>query len=66
MAYLLVVHACFFAICIVKGLPAVVLVPAWQKLEGYVKDVLAEQMGTSLFFALFIFISLIKVIATSA
>ena len=34
-----------------KGSPAVVLVPAWQKLEGYVKDVLAEQMGTSLFFA---------------
>ena len=31
--------------------PTFVLVAAWEKLEGYVKDVLAEQMGTSLFFA---------------
>ena len=31
--------------------PTVVLVPAWQKLEGYFKNVLAKQMGTSLFFA---------------
>ena len=35
-----------------QGYLTVVLVPAWQKLEGYVKDVLAEQMGTSLFFAI--------------
>ena len=35
-----------------QGSPTVVLVPAWQKLEGYVKDVLAEQMGTPLFFAI--------------
>lgn len=36
---------CFFGICIVKSLLQLFwLVPAWQKLEGYAKDVLAEQM----------------------
>ena len=47
MAYLLVLcnlHS--------QGSPAVVLVPAWRKLEGYVKEVFAEQMRTSLFFAI--------------
>ena len=34
-----------------QGSPTVVLVPAWQKLEGYFTNVLAKQMGTSLFFA---------------
>jgi len=32
--------------------PTFVLVAAWEKLEEYVKDVLAELMGTSLFFAI--------------
>ena len=52
MAYLLVSSSCLF-LCNLhsQGSPTVVLVPAWQKLEGYVKDVLAEKMGTSLFFA---------------
>ena len=34
----------------IQGSPSVVLVPDWQKLERYVKDVLAGQMRNSVFF----------------